>query len=91
MDREAGAREWAELLEVLAYVVCGEDSHVTEDLFTTILTSRGVSTLDTTYLLLQMSQLREVMFSCCNLLVPLLEIQKDQMQPKWESVVLNIM
>lgn len=39
---EAGAREWAELLEVLAYVVCGEDGEVTEDLFTTILTSRGV-------------------------------------------------
>ncbi|KAG7170629.1 NADPH oxidase 5-like 1, partial [Homarus americanus] len=40
--REVGAREWAELLEVLAYVVCGEDGEVTEDLFTTILTSRGV-------------------------------------------------
>lgn len=41
-SREVGAREWAELLEVLAYVVCGEDADVTEDLFTTILTSRGV-------------------------------------------------
>ncbi|XP_053652092.1 NADPH oxidase 5 isoform X1 [Cherax quadricarinatus] len=40
--REVGAREWAELLEVLAYVVCGEDQEVTEDLFTTILNSRGV-------------------------------------------------
>ncbi|XP_068214536.1 uncharacterized protein [Palaemon carinicauda] len=40
--RELGAREWAELLEVLALVVCGEDAEVTEDLFTKILTSRGV-------------------------------------------------
>ncbi|KAK8386529.1 hypothetical protein O3P69_010870 [Scylla paramamosain] len=41
-EKEVGAREWVELLEVLAYVVCGEEGEVTEDFFTTILTSRGV-------------------------------------------------
>nr|WOX60328.1 NADPH oxidase [Eriocheir sinensis] len=40
--KEVGAREWVELLEVLAYVVCGEEGEVTEEVFTTILTSRGV-------------------------------------------------
>ncbi|CAL4180352.1 unnamed protein product, partial [Meganyctiphanes norvegica] len=40
--RAPGSRQWAELLEVLAYVVCGEEGEVTDDLFTKILTSRGV-------------------------------------------------
>ncbi|KAK4303693.1 hypothetical protein Pmani_024320 [Petrolisthes manimaculis] len=40
--RAVGAREWSELLEVLAYVVCGEEGVVTSQHFTKILTSRGV-------------------------------------------------
>lgn len=40
--RALGAREWAELLEVLALVICGENAEITEDLFNKILTSRGV-------------------------------------------------